>query len=64
MSGTSSAIALTNLGANIRNYCATEIDKYAVKTATHNFPDIIQLGDAFQVRDDGWIAPCGTPIPA
>lgn len=31
-----------------------EIDKYAIQTTQHNFPDTIQLGDAFQVRDDGW----------
>lgn len=48
-------IALDKLGANIRSYRATEIDKYAIKTATHNFPDIVELGDAFQVRDDGII---------
>lgn len=45
-------IALDKLGANIRNYYATEIDKYAIATATHNFPDIVELGDAFQVRWD------------
>lgn len=44
-------IALDKLGAHIRRYRATEIDKYAIKTACHNFPDIIQIGDAFQVRD-------------
>ena len=43
-------IALDKLGANIQRYLATEIDKYAIKTACHNFPDIEQLGDAFQVR--------------
>jgi len=43
-------IALDNLGANIRNYFATEIDKYAIATATHNFPDIVELGDAFNIR--------------
>lgn len=43
-------IALDKLGANIERYRATEIDKYAIKTACHNFPDILQLGDAFQVR--------------
>lgn len=43
-------IALDKLGANIERYRATEIDKYAIKTACHNFPDIEQLGDAFQVR--------------
>lgn len=44
-------IALDQLGAHIQRYRATEIDKYAIKTACHNFPDIIQIGDAFQVRD-------------
>lgn len=44
-------IALDKLGAHIERYRATEIDKYAIKTACHNFPDIEQLGDAFQVRD-------------
>ena len=50
-------LALDKLGANISHYYATEIDKYAVKTTQHNFPDTIQLGDAFQVRDDGWSLP-------
>ena len=44
-------LALDKLGAHIARYRATEIDKYAIKTACHNFPDIIQIGDAFQVRD-------------
>lgn len=48
-------IALDKLGAHISRYRATEIDKYAVKTASHNFPDIIQLGDAFQVRDESFL---------
>ena len=47
-------IALDNLGATITRYRATEIDKYAIKTACHNFLDIEQLGDAFQVRADDW----------
>lgn len=47
-------IALDKLGAHINRYRATEIDKYAIKTACHNFPDIEQLGDAFQVRNDDW----------
>ena len=54
-------LALDNLGAHIAHYYATEIDKYAVQTTQHNFPDTIQLGDAFQVRDDGWSLP-GTDI--
>lgn len=44
-------IALDKLGCNIARYRATEIDKYAIKTACYNFPDIEQLGDAFQVRE-------------
>ena len=47
-------LALNKLGAHVRRYYATEIDKYAVKTTQANFPDTVQLGDAFQVRDAGW----------
>ncbi len=47
-------IALNKIGASITKYYATEIDKYAIQTTQHNFPDTIQLGDAFQVRDAGW----------
>lgn len=47
-------IALDKLGAHISSYYATEIDKYAIQTTQHNYPDTIQLGDAFQVRDDSF----------
>lgn len=47
-------IALDKLGANVTRYYATEIDRYAIKTTQENYPETIQLGDAFQVRDDGW----------
>ena len=47
-------IALNRIGARVRNYWATEIDPYAIKTTQHNYPTTIQLGDAFQVREDGW----------
>ena len=47
-------LALNKLGATILRYYATEIDKYAIKTTQTNFPDTIQLGDAFQVREDEW----------
>lgn len=47
-------IALDKLGAEITAYYATEIDKYAIQTTQHNFPETIQLGDAFQVRGEGW----------
>lgn len=47
-------IALKELGCNVVRYYATEIDKFAIQTTQHNFPNTIQLGDAFQVRDSGW----------
>ena len=47
-------LALNKLGATVLCYYATEIDKYAIQTTQHNFPDTIQLGDAFQVRENGW----------
>lgn len=52
-------IALDKLGANVTRYYATEIDKYAIKTTMENCPNTIQLGDAFQVREDGWALPTG-----
>ena len=48
-------IALKEMGCNIARYRATEIDKYAIQTTQHNFPNTIQLGDAFQVREKGWL---------
>ena len=48
-------IALDKLGANVAAYYATEIDKYAIQTTQHNFPDTVQLGDAFQVRKEDWV---------
>lgn len=50
-------IALDKLGAEITTYYATEIDKYAVQTTQHNYPDTMQLGDAFQVRAEDWRLP-------
>ena len=49
-------IALGKLGVQpwLIRYYATEIDKYAIQTTQHNFPDTVQLGDAFQVRNDDW----------
>lgn len=42
------------LGYSNITYYAYEIDKYAMQIAISNFPDIIQCGDAFQVREAGW----------
>lgn len=50
-------IALDKLGAEITAYYATEIDKYAIETTQHNYPDTVQLGDAFQVRAPDWEFP-------
>lgn len=47
-------IALKKLGAHVQKYYATEVDKYAIKTTQENFPSTIQLGDAFQVREECW----------
>ena len=41
------AIAFTKMGLPIDRYVAYEIDKYAVKVASHNFPFIEQRGDVF-----------------
>lgn len=35
-------------------YKAYEIDEYAKKIAMKNYPDIIQCGDAYQVREENW----------
>lgn len=59
-------IAFTELGIDIECYKAYEIDKYATKVATHNFPDIEELGDVFkadfkQYNDYDWLiggSPC------
>lgn len=45
---------LDKMGFTNVKYYAYEIDKYAMKIANKNYPDIIQCGDAFQVRDDRW----------
>lgn len=48
---------LDKLGYTNIKYYAYEIDKYAMQVAMSNYPDIIQCGDAFQVREDNWINP-------
>ena len=41
-------LAFQRAGIKIENYDAYEIDKYAIKTTTHNFPSIKQHGDVFK----------------
>lgn len=48
-------LILDDLGFAKVNYTAYEVDKYAMKVATSNYPDIKEAGDAFVVREDGWL---------
>ena len=45
-------IALERCGYNVTNYFASEIDKYAMKVAKANYPDIQHLGDVRSVITD------------
>lgn len=45
---------LDKMGFTNVKYYAYEIDKYAMTVAKDNYPDIIECGDAFQVRDNNW----------
>lgn len=42
------------LGYKNIKYYAYEKDKNAMKISSSNYPDIIQMGDAFKVREEGW----------
>jgi site-specific DNA-cytosine methylase len=48
---------LDKMGFTNVKYYAYEIDKYAMTIANDNYPDIIQCGDAFAVREDTWKPP-------
>lgn len=48
---------LEQLGFTNIQYFAYEVDKYAIQIAQKNYPDIIQRGDAFAVRNEGWLIP-------
>lgn len=45
---------LDKMGFTNVKYYAYEIDKFAMKIANSNYPDIIQCGDAFNVRKCDW----------
>ena len=45
---------LDKMGFTNVKYFAYEIDKYAKQIAMSNYPDIIQMGDAFQLREPDW----------
>ncbi len=40
-------IAMQNAGITIDSYDAFEVDQYAIKTVTHNFPSVREHGDVF-----------------
>lgn len=42
------ALAMQAAGIEIDKYIAYEVDKYAIKTAQHNFPFIEERGDVFK----------------
>ena len=46
-------IALQRAGITVKNYYASEIDQYAIKIATKNYPNIIELGDIKTLNVDG-----------
>jgi DNA (cytosine-5)-methyltransferase 3A len=48
---------LDKMGFTNVTYHAYEKDPYPIKIAMDNYPDIIQHGDAFAVREDDWQAP-------
>lgn len=45
---------LDKMGYTNITYKAYEIDKYVMTVSNDNYPDIIQCGDAFKVRDEDW----------
>ena len=45
---------LDKMGFTNMEYHAFEIDKYAMQIAQSNYPDIIEHGDAYQVRNDSF----------
>ena len=48
---------LEQMGFTNVKYHAYEIDKYPMAIANDNYPDIIQHGDAFAVREESWKPP-------
>ena len=48
---------LDKMGFTNVKYHAYEIDKYPIMVAMNNYPDIIEHGDAFAVREDDWQPP-------
>lgn len=45
-------IALDRAGIKYDKYFASEIDKFAIKVAIHNYPDTVQIGDVTRVKGE------------
>lgn len=43
-------IALERVGIKVNNYFASEIDKYAIQVAKHNYPNIQHIGDVTKIK--------------
>lgn len=62
-------LAMQKAGVDVEEYTAYEIDKYAIQTATHNFPMIKECGDVFaadftQYKDIDYIVGGSPCVPA
>ena len=42
-------LALQRADIKVKNYFASEIDKYAIEVAKKNFPDIVHVGDVTDI---------------
>lgn len=45
-------MALERAGIEVDTYYASEIDKYAIKITSNNYPDTVQLGDITKITED------------
>lgn len=51
-------IALERAGIPVKQYFASEVDKWAIKVTQHNYPNTIQIGDVTKVRYENSILSC------
>jgi len=51
-------IALERAGIPVKQYFASEVDKWAIKVTQHNYPNTTQLGDVTKVRYENGVLYC------
>lgn len=51
-------IALERAGIPVKQYFASEVDKWAIKVTQHNYPNTIQIGDVTKVRYENGVLSC------